>query len=140
MVWNEKQDKALRQGIEDKLSFAQIASVINKQLGTDLSKNACCGRANRLGLSVKKVKILVPKPMPQRKAPIAPTRLIAPSGVIELRNADVIPRMLSIGDLAPYDCRWPYGDSPNVRYCGHARMEDSRYCAAHRALSLRDRT
>lgn len=33
---------------------------------------------------------------------------------------------------------WPHDARPNHLYCGDARIDDSSYCAKHRALSVRN--
>lgn len=44
--------------------------------------------------------------------------------------ADVQPRLLSLIDLEPGDCRWPYGDGPYV-FCGCQKISAGPYCYAH---------
>jgi GcrA cell cycle regulator len=48
------------------------------------------------------------------------------------------PLMLSLLDLTPRSCRWPFGDPdrPGFGFCGHAQAEGSSYCEAHRDISV----
>jgi len=56
----------------------------------------------------------------------------------ELRCVEIDPRHLSLIDLAPSDCRYPYGgdeEGEAITFCGHPRREGSSYCPAHFNLS-----
>jgi GcrA cell cycle regulator len=48
------------------------------------------------------------------------------------------PLMLSLLELTPRSCRWPFGDPdrPGFGFCGHAQAEGSSYCGAHRDISV----
>jgi hypothetical protein len=52
----------------------------------------------------------------------------------KLRCVEIEPRHLSLIELEPGDCRYPYGgdeeDEP-ITFCGHPRREDASYCTAH---------
>jgi GcrA cell cycle regulator len=48
----------------------------------------------------------------------------------KLRCAGIEPRHLSLLDLEPSDCRYPYGDGP-ITFCGHAKQDGSSYCSSH---------
>jgi GcrA cell cycle regulator len=56
----------------------------------------------------------------------------------ELRCAEIVPRHLSLIDLRPSDCRYPYGgdeEGEAITFCGHPRRGGSSYCDAHFNLS-----
>jgi GcrA cell cycle regulator len=56
----------------------------------------------------------------------------------ELRCAEIDPRHISLIDLEPADCRYPYGgdeEGEAITFCGHPRREGSSYCDAHFNLS-----
>jgi GcrA cell cycle regulator len=56
----------------------------------------------------------------------------------ELRCVEIDPRHLSLIDLKPSDCRYPYGgdeEGEAITFCGHPRREGSSYCDAHFNLS-----
>jgi hypothetical protein len=40
---------------------------------------------------------------------------------------------VSLVDIEPHQCRYPYGDGP-FTFCGHGKAEGSSYCAPHRLL------
>lgn len=48
----------------------------------------------------------------------------------QIRCAEVLPRHLSLLELEPDDCRYPYGEGP-ITFCGRAKRENSSYCPAH---------
>ncbi|WP_347710902.1 GcrA family cell cycle regulator [Bradyrhizobium sp. CB1650] len=76
---------------------------------------------------------------------------IATSGVAELERAAEIsneasrsreiarcvgikPRLISLLELAPGDCRYPYGgdkDGEEITFCGHPRQPGATYCTPH---------
>jgi GcrA cell cycle regulator len=56
----------------------------------------------------------------------------------KLRYAEVEPRHLSLMQLAPGDCRYPYGgdeEGEAVTFCGLKRRRGSSYCSPHFHLS-----
>lgn len=46
---------------------------------------------------------------------------------------EIIPRGLTIAELEPNDCRFPYGDR-DILFCGHSKQEKSSYCSYHHAI------
>jgi GcrA cell cycle regulator len=53
---------------------------------------------------------------------------------VELRCVGISPRLLSLVELEPGDCRYPYGgdkDDEPIAFCGHPRRPGSSYCAPH---------
>jgi GcrA cell cycle regulator len=51
-----------------------------------------------------------------------------------LRSVGIRPRLLSLCELAPGDCRYPYGgdeEGEAITFCGHPRFRGSSYCAPH---------
>ena len=53
---------------------------------------------------------------------------------VKLRCVEIDPRHLSLLELEPGDCRYPYGgdeEGEAITFCGHPRREDSSYCAPH---------
>lgn len=53
----------------------------------------------------------------------------------EIRCAEVDPLNIPLLDLQPHHCRWPYGESPSVVFCGNGIFQGS-YCGAHYFLSI----
>jgi GcrA cell cycle regulator len=53
---------------------------------------------------------------------------------VKLRCVEIDPRHLSLQDLEPDDCRYPYGgdeEGEAITFCGHPRRQSTSYCAAH---------
>ncbi len=149
--WLPEHDNALRRLLEARLSFTQAAAAINAEFGTGYSRNACIGRSNRIGL-----KSLCPKfggerrprsrkgeataagiveRTQRRKAAPAPQQFVCEPAT-GLSVADVVPLHVSLIDLQPGQCRWPYGDGP-FTFCGCEQFDGSSYCEPHSALSTR---
>lgn len=146
--WTHALDAALRSHVEtNSLSYAAITCRLNAQFGTNFSRNATIGRAGRIGL-INPFKVKKPK---QAKAKNRPRpRIIANNGNsnsmrvvmsvestadMKLRCVEIVPRNLSLMELEPGDCRYPYGDGP-FTFCGHTKTEDSSYCGPHHDLTL----
>jgi GcrA cell cycle regulator len=145
--WAEQHSQALREYLAKGLSFSQIAEALNARFNTAYSRNATIGRARRLGLSAPER----PKRPAPLKSPTKPARprikkvdarastvsrpkAAGPAEALKLRCVGIVPRHLSLIDLKPGDCRYPYGgdqDGEAITFCGHPRREGSSYCVAH---------
>ena len=67
-----------------------------------------------------------------------PTEALKPAGPVKLRCVGVQPRLISLLDLEPGDCRYPYGgdkESEEISFCGHPRQPGSSYCTPHAHLT-----
>jgi hypothetical protein len=112
------------------LSFAKIAAEMSAEFNITLTRNACIGKASRLGFpmrgrndrprrnreKIKMIKVRV-------DAPIAPAT--------EPRNTEA---GLNIYQLGWGDCRWPLGPMearPPYRYCGGPALLGRPYCNEH---------
>lgn len=147
MSWAREHCDALRDYYARGLSFAEIAEAINAKFKTAYSRNAAIGRARRMGLAVPDR----PKPTPKVTAPqlhkirerhatssgrLMP--LLEPVETAKLRCVETDPRHLSLVDLEPGDCRYPYGgdeEGEAITFCGHPQRRGSSYCTAHFRLS-----
>ena len=159
--WTPAHSAALCEHLARGMSFSAIAEAINAKFNTAYTRNATIGRARRMGLTHSDSDDrLIPPPQetPLPKLPeirslseprwLSETRSHRPrraaefwrlppvfeSEPAELRCADVIPRHLTLTDLAPGDCRYPYGgdtESEAITFCGHPQRLGSSYCAAH---------
>jgi GcrA cell cycle regulator len=148
-TWEEAHSTALRELVEKGLSFKEVARALNERFGTAYTRNAAIGRARRLGLSTPQqagaggVFAAQSKPdarkICEKRARILakpPTRLTTSerAAVLQLRCVAITPRHLSLVDLEPGDCRYPYGgdaEGEPVTFCGHPRREGSSYCLSH---------
>lgn len=123
MIWTDDAVARLTAFLADprRLSAAEIAD----KLGC--GRGAVMGKVRRLGLKLqlghgqhKNSKPSVPR-RPKPKLVVTPPA----------------PAHLSLFDLQPHHCRWPYGDGP-FTFCGHDKIEGSSYCAAHARMSQRE--
>jgi len=145
--WTDQHSQALREYLARGMSFSQIAKAINARFNTVYSRNATIGRARRLGLSgperpERPARPKLPtKPSRARIKKVSegvravfPPKLVEPAEMPKLRCVGIVPRHLSLVDLDPGDCRYPYGgdkDGEAITFCGHPRREGSSYCVAH---------
>jgi GcrA cell cycle regulator len=139
------------------LSYSAIAAAINAKFKTAYSRNATIGRAKRMGVAVSDRPNALPKRLPAKQLPsnpaspnaqaprqrgrrernadfIWPLPVFEPAEMPKLRCVEVNPRHLSLVDLEPGDCRYPYGgeeDGDVITFCGHPQREGSSYCVPH---------
>jgi len=151
--WTPEHSRALREYVARGLSFARAAMEINARFGTAYTRNAALGRGKRMGLvgSVRRedrstpkaggaprdkrdqqsVKVPLPLPLPLPEPDHVAAALIAP---VQLRCVGISPKLISLVDLEPGDCRYPYGgdkDDDPIAFCGHPRRAGSSYCTPH---------
>jgi GcrA cell cycle regulator len=157
--WPPEHCEALRQYCAKGMSFSEAAAAINAEFKTAYSRNAAIGRAKRMGLASPGRRSDEPKHLSEQrskrgtKSPLSaeaprlrklPERYAAvymrPMPIFEvtetakLRCVEVDPRHLSLADLEPGDCRYPYGgdvDGEAITFCGHPQRLGSSYCAPH---------
>ncbi len=131
--WTDERVESLKAMVEQGYSFSWIARTLG-----GVSRNACIGKAGRLGLtiqnpsgyhherSVQPVRSLNPKPKPVPKEPVP----VVPE-----------PESLRIGllDLTSRQCHFPIGDpqTPEFGFCGHAKTVEVAYCPYHRGVAFR---
>lgn len=63
-----------------------------------------------------------------------PPAALERSEAVTLRCVGITPRLLSLVELEPGDCRYPYGgdkDGEAISFCGHPRLAGSSYCTPH---------
>ncbi len=147
--WPDQHSKMLRELHAKGRSYAEIARALNRQFGTAYTRNATLGRGKRMGL----VTPAAPKPTycPESRrpsatpgtlrrspepvgSPIAAAPAAKPAAPVRLRSVGISPRLLSLDQLAPGDCRYPYGgdrDDDPITFCGHPRQPGSCYCTPH---------
>jgi GcrA cell cycle regulator len=146
--WTPEHSDALREYHAKGMSFSEVARAINAKFKTAYSRNAALGRAKRMGLAgperasePKHWPELPPLAIPPRKArerhlpeSARPIPFFERTETAKLRCVEIMPRHLSLIDLEPRDCRYPYGgdeDGEAITFCGHPRRPGSSYCAPH---------
>ena len=146
--WASAHCDALRDYVHMGMSFAAIGREINSRFGTAYTRSAVIGRARRMGLDAAKKADVSPVVSPWQ-APVWP-RASAAAGArmpplsalqpapAKLRCVGVSPRLVSVLELQPGDCRYPYGgdkEGEEIAFCGHPRRPGSSYCAPHFQLT-----
>ena len=155
--WAPEHCKALQDCLARGMSFAEIAREINARFGTAYSRNAAIGRSKRMKLTAPKrlsPPLRPPKPPKLRaqiKAEMTPKSREsrekglprpAPAPTVpgrrpelpKLRCVGISPRLVSLVELEPFDCRYPYGgdrENEPITFCGHPQLPGSSYCAPH---------
>jgi GcrA cell cycle regulator len=149
--WAPEHCVALRDHLARGMSYSEIADTINAKFGTAYSRSATIGRARRMGLAVPDRCDDGPSHFPRLSARAGAPRLNKPderdafcvfrpmpvferAEPLELRCVEIVPRHLSLIDLEPRDCRYPYGgdqEGAAITFCGHPRRSGSSYCVPH---------
>jgi GcrA cell cycle regulator len=150
-TWASEHSEALREYLAKGMSYAEIADAINARFKTAYSRNAAIGRAKRMGLAGPERSKDLPnhwlKAAPKAEQASAhkprerlPPEFMRPMPIFErtepvkLRCVGIVPRHLSLIELEPGDCRYPYGgdeEGEAITFCGHPRRESSSYCTPH---------
>ena len=151
--WPSEHSDVLRDYFLKGMSYAEIGRRINATFGTAYTRNAVAGRAKRLGLAAPERMAspsIVPS-LPPTAPPVAPDRpalldlSFPPKSAMQpartkLRCVGVQPRLIPLAELAPGDCRYPYGgerDGEDIAFCGHPIQPGSSYCTPHAHLTRR---
>jgi hypothetical protein len=136
-VWTDTMNRYFARLHRDpkQLSFVEIAKAMEVKFAITMTRNACIGKARRLGLPTRKFgtprppvgrAALKPRKVAAVEAPIAPVEAIIP---------DVLPpEGLTIYQLREGICHWPLGktyDYPPFMYCGCPALLGRPYCEAH---------
>jgi len=150
--WTPEHSQALRDYVAHGISFARATAEINARFGTSYTRNAALGRAKRMGLMLPARKDH--RPMPVRTARVRKRKAVvrgaaksrerleggptpvagAAAPPVQLRCIGTSPRLISLVELEPGDCRYPYGgdkDGEPISFCGHPRRVGSSYCTPH---------
>jgi GcrA cell cycle regulator len=145
--WAPEHCEALRENLAKGMSYSEIAEAINAKFNTAYSRNATISRARRMGLAGTDRPgdwPRQPTKAEQSKAHKMRERYASLSGwivpafereeTVKLRCVETNPRHLTLPELEPGDCRYPYGgdeEGEAITFCGRRCCEDSSYCAPH---------
>jgi hypothetical protein len=145
LEWTEERIALLRRMHRDGCSFSEIGDALG------VSKNACIGKAGRLGLEKRRVgarsgsrKPKDPRGKPEKVAHKTVLRVVRAGYGSGLRIASSVSADLpiftcvdpdslnkSLDDLGAHECKYIAGDPRDgALYCGHPIFERS-YCQAH---------
>jgi GcrA cell cycle regulator len=145
--WPREHSDALREYLGHRLSFSEITRAINARFNAAYSRSAVIGRAKRIGLPGADRPDDGPKPPPKARQPsvhklherraaafMLAAPVFEPVKARKLRCVEIVPRHVSLLDLEPGDCRYPYGgdeEGEAMTFCGHRRRPGSSYCTRH---------
>jgi GcrA cell cycle regulator len=161
-IWTPEHCQALREYRARGLSYGEIARRLNAKFGTTYTRNAALGRGMRMGLpsperpgkrakrlpaiGVSKRPTKAGLPEPPRRQGVEPPGLapaVERAMPVVFRSVGIKPRLISLIELGPNDCRYPYGgekDREAIAFCGHPKVPGSSYCAPHFHLTRGDET
>jgi GcrA cell cycle regulator len=145
--WTPEHSSALQEHLAKGMSYAEVAEAINAKFNTAYTRHAAIGRARRLGLLAAArpgdSSRLVPKARPSSSRKMR-ERYASLSGwimpvfereeTVKLRGVETDPRHLTLPELEPGDCRYPYGgeeEGEAITFCGQPCRADSSYCSPH---------
>lgn len=155
-MWTDGVVERFKALCADGLSFSQIADTISQEFRIRVSRNACIGKARRLGIG-KATDLRVsrsrkhlerprqPRPKAERRAapkvakPPALKLVIGPTDAERAHCFDPLPEGCGVGllDIGFGQCRWPHGEGAGLRFCGEATVEAGCvYCERHARLSM----
>ena len=128
VAWTPVLDVRLRELAlrDDHPTYSAIAAALSLEFNVCLTKNACIGRARRVGLPARQP--LRGHLYRKEKARPAPRRNRKPPEPVY----DRVP----IYDLRMHDCRWPIGESPPFLFCGRPTIDQNHpYCPLHTKMT-----
>jgi GcrA cell cycle regulator len=145
--WAPEHCEALRENLAKGMSYSEIAEAINAKFNTAYTRNAALSRARRMGLAGadrpgnwprQPTKAEQSKSQKMRERYASMSGWIVPvferDETVKLRCVETNPRHLTLLELEPGDCRYPYGggdEGEAITFCGRPCCEDSSYCAPH---------
>jgi hypothetical protein len=130
----------------DKLSFDTIAEILSEDFGVTLTKNACIGKARRMGLPERKhtkrkvfrgdkrrrhITLVASAPAPI-EVEVVPC--VLPRWKVMVNEAPAERGKLTLMQLDGNKCHWPSGDRVPYLFCG-APTAGKTYCAYHTGIS-----
>ncbi len=140
--WTDERVKQLCELHASNLTFAEIAEAIG------MTRNACIGKAQRIGLPSRAEELTVEQRFAKSQAKLAALRArraierekrqkqrAANPHVKFYRpktESDLSEKALHLEfeQLESRHCRFPYGEGPYT-YCGHPKLANTSYCEAH---------
>jgi GcrA cell cycle regulator len=135
--WTQEETAIVIQLAGDGHSAGQIAAAMITK-----SRNAVIGKLHRMGVELssrlhngpKKEGFTIKREKKQYN-PILGKRF---ESVRNNNDNDIIPEDGKLlFDLEQHECRWPFGETNNFKFCGHLKTPGSSYCFDHYWLSRR---
>lgn len=134
--WTQEELTTLQSMRHSGKSAGVIADVLGK------TRNAVAGKLHRLGLCKPRRKAENRAVMNGHKSVsvrFGAFALASPRGNGDInKNDPAKPLGVTLIDLQPNDCRWPYGEE-HFLFCGHGKAPGSAYCFTHSQMAWRRR-
>ena len=138
MKWTAEADAMLTDLHAAKMLFGDIAVVMTRS-GYPVTRNACIGRAHRIGLYTRAPTPGKPKKPKQKRSPRAHRRAVMePNRDDIIRERRPVNRTGLLIDFDPDQCRWPLEEiSPRAyRYCTNDKVHPGLpYCLDHHRIA-----
>lgn len=135
-VWTRLVVDRFKQLFTDRYSYSQIAKKLSEEFSITLTRNATIGFANRIKMPKRK-KTDIPRKSEVRidKPGRGGNPLKAPAPLAPYTpRPEVGKGSVTLMQLKPRSCRWPFGDRPPFLYCGCMTVEGHPYCEDHMRL------
>jgi len=134
-------------------SATEISSILLKQDGVTVSRNALLGTLHRLNLGVSDKRVLhsLTRDHPgygeAKKTPTttvninsvnaARKRIMPLPFIVSAAPADASLQHIAFADLTKLTCKWPFGSGnpSEFTFCGDRPVEDKPYCLVHCRIS-----
>jgi len=130
--WTPEEDSLLLERAKAGDTMAKISKAINEKFNSFRTRLSVGGRLFRLKQSSNKIKTdMIKKKKVPNKPPTQKTNHSAPLPMEEPEPQNLI----SLLDLKPDSCRWPYGDKTPYKFCGQKRCGSGPYCRTHEIKS-----
>lgn len=136
----ERTEKFVGLWNEGRLSASSIADVLCASEGRKVSRNAILGKAHRMKLKQRVVKVRAPiaRRAPEPKLPVPKLRPRRALVFAPMPRDDLDVPRLRLVNLTDATCRWPVGDpkASGFGFCGLEVADGRSYCAAHYRRSI----
>jgi hypothetical protein len=134
--WSTAMDDTLIRMKNEGKSYADIGAVLG------VTKNACIGRGQRLGIKAPPRPQKPPKPTHswrKRRSPARPPLRAKKSGRVPSSPVPALPPINGGLTFAENNgCMWETSDQPRL-YCGHPKVDRGSYCEHHRQAACTTR-
>lgn len=128
-TWTPERDADLRKLRGLGYSYSRCALI----LGDGLTRSACLGRGNRIGL--RRVNPHKPEPKKQKRRATSSVSLAPEPYQEPAARPDFLG--ITFDQLDTHHCRYPRGEGREMLFCGQPKMEGSSYCPACHAATHR---
>jgi GcrA cell cycle regulator len=136
--WTDDTVARLKEHWAGGLSASVTADELDREFGGCVTRNAVCGKVDRLGLSAKHPRVVKQRAprasrTPRQKQRIAPSVFAAEPLPPERPFEMPVEQRCTLIELNAARCHWPVGDPAHADFffCGGKPWAGSPYCAYH---------